>query len=80
MDNLEILSKQIDDLIEMVDNADKNDSITIIVNEDLSTLEESSSTNPGWNNAIRTCFYLEILFCVNVLFCAVIYRATSAVV
>jgi hypothetical protein len=76
MNNLEILSKQIDDLIEMVDNAD---NIAIIVNEDSSTLEESSSTNPGWNNAVRTCFYLEILFCVNVLFCAVIYRATSAV-
>jgi len=73
---MDILSKQIDDLIEMVDNAD---SIAIIVNEDSSTLEESSSTNPGWNNAVRTCFYLEILFCVNVLFCAVIYRATSAV-
>ena len=77
MDNLEILSKQIDNLIEMVDNAD---SIAIIVSDDSSTLEESSSTNPGWNNAVRTCFYLEILFCVNVLFCAVIYRATSTVV
>jgi hypothetical protein len=75
MDNIEILSKQIDNLIEMVDNAD---TIAIIVNEDSSTLEESS-TNPVWNNAVRTCFYLEILFCVNVLFCAVIYRATSAV-
>jgi len=80
MNNLEILSKQIDDLIEMVDNADKNDSIEIIVSENLSTLDESTSTNPSWNNAIRTCFYLEILFCVNVFFCAVIYRATSAVV
>ncbi len=80
MDNLQTLSKQIDDIIEMIDNADKNDSIAIIVNEELSTLEESSSTNPVWNTAVRTCFYLEILFCVNVLFCAVIYRATSAVV
>ena len=77
MDNIDILSKQIDDLIEMVDNAD---TISIIVNEDSSTLEESTSTNPSWNNAVRMCFYLEILFCVNVLFCAVIYRATSAVV
>jgi|LauGreSBDMM110SN_4_FD.fasta_scaffold113877_2 hypothetical protein len=79
MDNLEILSKQIDDLIEIVDNADRNNSIAIIVNEDSYILEESSSINPGWNNAVRTCFYLEILFCVNVLFCAVIYRATAAV-
>jgi hypothetical protein len=74
---MDILSKHIDDLIEMVDNAD---TIAIIVNEDSSTLEESSSTNPDWNTAVRTCFYLEILFCVNVLFCAVIYRASAAMV
>jgi len=80
MDNLEILSKQIDDLIEMVDNADRNDSIAIIVNEDSSILEESSSINPCWNNAVRTCFYLEILFCINVLVCALIYHASSVVV
>jgi hypothetical protein len=77
MDNLEALSKQIDELIEMVDNAD---TISIIMNDDSTVLDESTSTNPSWNNAVRMCFYLEILFCVNVLFCAVIYRATSAVV
>ena len=64
----------------MVVNAEKNDNIAIIVNDDSSTLEESPIQDLGWNNAIRTCIYLEILFCANVLFCAVIYRATSAVV
>lgn len=80
MSTLQGISKQIDDLIEMVDNADKNDSIAIIVNDDASTLNESPSRDVGWTNTAMTCFYLEILFCVNVLFCAMIYRVSAALV
>ena len=77
MSTLQGISKQIDDLIEMVDNAD---IVAIIVNEESSDLDESPSRDLGWTNTVMTCFYLEILFCVNVLFCAMIYRVSAAVV
>jgi hypothetical protein len=77
MSTLQGISKQIDELIEMVDNADK---VAIIVNEESSALDESPSRDLGWTNTVMTCFYLEILFCVNVLFCAMIYRVSAAVV
>lgn len=77
MSTLQGISKQIDDLIEMVDNAD---IVAIIVNEESSDLDESPSCDLGWTNTVMTCFYLEILFCVNVLFCAIIYRVSAAVV
>lgn len=77
MSTLQVISKQIDDLIEMVDNAD---AVAIIVNDDSSTLNESPSRDLGWTNAAITCFYLEILFCVNVLFCAMIYRVSEVLV
>ena len=77
MSTLQGISKQIDDLIEMVDNAD---IVAIIVNEDSSDLDESPSRDLGWTNTVMTCFYLEILFCVNVLFCAMIYRVSEVLV